>query len=245
LPVILDEEWAEWQFWLSDDPKTGIYEDIVAMMASRQTWDAFNRVYGQARERARRSGIFQSWLATNYVQFQAMAIRRQTDLRTDVISLARLIQRVATTPKALSRDRYLAIPANAAVPKLSNVHFDELVGEGRDEIDPAVPKADLYLLRKKSEPIREFVNKTIAHYDKEKARFHVDLNYGDLHKTVDLAIDLSVKYRQMILGVTMAKEVVVPPWLGIFRVPWIKDDHTLYQIVGELDAEIRQRSGMT
>jgi hypothetical protein len=38
--------------------------------------------------------VFQGWLAQNYAQARGSAIRRQTDIRDDVVSLARLIDRV-------------------------------------------------------------------------------------------------------------------------------------------------------
>ncbi len=38
LPMNLDQEWALWQSWLAYDPSTpGIYDEVAAMMASRQT----------------------------------------------------------------------------------------------------------------------------------------------------------------------------------------------------------------
>src|SRR4051812_13360515 len=86
-----DEEWQRWVDWLGEGAGSpSIWDDVVAMMASRQIWEGFRFIYNGAPDAARRNATFQSWIVENYVRRQPLAIRRQTEPRSDVISLARL-----------------------------------------------------------------------------------------------------------------------------------------------------------
>jgi hypothetical protein len=226
-----DEEGARWIAWIGERPGgPSIWDDVVAMIVSRQIWDGFRILYDDAPPEARTNATFQSWVNESYIHRQAMAVRRQTDTDRDVISLAHLIQQVSRYPHVLSRDRYAARVAYMASREEADRGFDFMVGAGRDHIDPNVPKADLARLRSRTGKVLGWANNEVAHYNESKGQFGVGLTFGDLHDSVDLIVDLAVKYRDLILGSSMAKSVSMTGWMEIFRVAWIPNDYQLRRI---------------
>ncbi len=98
----LDEEWRRWRTWL----RGGIRQDVMTMLASRQVWRRYSELVQPAPQLVQRNRTFHTWVTHNYLDGIGTGIRRQTDLREDVIALARLLHRVARYPQALSRDRF-------------------------------------------------------------------------------------------------------------------------------------------
>lgn len=102
-----DAEWAKWQTWLGQEPKgRTIYAQVVEMLAWRQVWDSFAVIHDAAPPVAKEYGTFVVWTRWNYARSQGLALRRQADMGRDVVSLARLIDRVWRYPTVLSLDRY-------------------------------------------------------------------------------------------------------------------------------------------
>lgn len=125
-----------------------------------------------------------------------MAGRRQTDIRDDVISLARLIDRVRRFPHVLSRDLYAERVSGWVSREEADAEFDRIIGRG-DHIDPAIPTGDLQALRGGTERNRTWVTKEVAHYDPRRGKFVAGLTYADLHAAVDLVIDTAMTYRSL------------------------------------------------
>jgi hypothetical protein len=222
----LDEgqEWELWRTWLGEEPKNpSIYQDVVSLYAARAIWWGFNSIYGQAPEEARKDATFQQWIASNYYTSQAIGIRRQADLRTDVISLAALIKRVADAPEVLSRERFSDAGGRD---DHADRDFDTLIGAvGLDHIDPATPLDDLERLRDGTEPVRTWATKEVAHYDPNKGTFEVGLTYADLHAAIGLVGELFQKYYSLIrVTHVLLDKLVMPLWAVIFRVAWIPDE---------------------
>lgn len=222
-----EQEWKLWRTWLGEEPKNpSISEDVVSMYAARAIWWGFNAIYGKAPEEARKNATFQQWIASNYFRSQALGIRRQTDLRTDVISLAALIKRVAEAPQVLSRERFSDAHG---LDEYADQDFDDVIGvAGLDHIDSATPLDDLKRLRDGTESVRTCVTKEVAHYDPNKGTFEVDLTFGDLHSAVDLVGELFQKCNSLIRVEHLALDKrVMSAWPVIFRVAWIPDEESM------------------
>jgi hypothetical protein len=220
-------EWELWRTWLGEEPKNpSIYQDVVSIYAARAIWWGFNSIYGKAPEEARKDATFQQWIASNYYTSQAIGIRRQADVRTDVISLAALMKRVAAAPEVLSRERFSDARGRD---EDASRDFDTLTGAvGLDHIDPASPIDDLERLRDGTESVRTWATKEVAHYDPNKGTFEVGLTYGDLHAAIDLIGELFKKYYSLIRVQHVALELLVmPAWQVIFRVPSIPDEERM------------------
>ena len=154
---------------------------------------------------------------------QAIGIRRQADLRTDVISLAALIKRVADAPEVLSRARFSDARGDD---EDADQDFDTLTSAvGMDHIDPATPLDDLERLRDGTKSVRTWTSKEVAHYDPKKGTFEVGLTYRDLHAAIDLVGELFQKYYSLIRIQHVALDMLVTSaWQVIFRVAWIPDE---------------------
>jgi hypothetical protein len=195
-------------------------------------------VYNNAPEVVLSNGTFPSWIKQNYIGAQAMAIRRQLDTKhADVVSLARLIQDVSRNAQVLSRDRYAA-RTNAG--ELADEFFDQMVDPGLDHIDRNAARADLAKLKTRTRKLRDWATNEVAHYNEAKGTFGVGLTLGDIHAAVDLIVDLSIRYRELILGATMARSVAMLWWQRALEVAWIPPDQR-QQIVHKIQALERKR----
>jgi hypothetical protein len=225
-PLDEEQEWERWRTWLGEEPKNpSIYQDVVSMYAARAVWWGFNVIYGNAPDEARTNPTFQQWIATNYYTSQAIGIRRQADLRTDVMSLGALIKGVADAPEVLSRARFIDARGND---DQASRDFDTQIGAGLDHIDPAIPLDDLKLLRDETQSVRAWATKEVAHYDLNKGTFEVGLTFGHLHSAVDLVGELFQKYYSLIRAThVLLDKLVMPPWPVIFRVAWIPNEERM------------------
>jgi hypothetical protein len=141
-PVDDEAEWKRWQTWLGDEPKgRNIYAQTVEMLAFRQIWDGFAYVYNSAPELARETGTFLLWVRYSYARSQAMGVRRMADKGADVVSLARLIDRVWRFPWVLSRERFLGMQGTHEGFGLGHGWFESLAGTG-EYIEPQIPAQD-------------------------------------------------------------------------------------------------------
>jgi hypothetical protein len=204
----------------------------------RQIWDVFAYVYEKAPEAAREDATFLAWFRVGYSRSQGMAVRRMVDRRPDVVSLTRLIDRVWRYPTVLSRERYLTLQGDDDLAS-ANRSFDALAGGARF-IDPRIPAKDFEDLEAKTESVRTWVNKSVAHLTaKGKPRESPPLQA--VHDGVDAVADLFVKYMSWIRGVHIYTGVIMQPWPSVFRVPWIPDDSHFRLVMDKLTESERRR----
>jgi hypothetical protein len=234
--------WEKWAAWLGREPVRGtIYKDLVDMRSSRRVWEGFQTIVGVAPEEARKYGTFHSWVNGNYVRSQGVAVRRQVEVADDVVSLGRLLDRIAKSPNVISRERYLA-ELHPTTPGLGNEFFDELVGPGANAIDAQTPLDQLKELRDKTERIRQWVSNEVAHYNRKTGEFSEGLTFGDVHDAMDLIFETFNRYCQLILGTTVSGSVTMPPWAAVFRVAWIPDDDAFRRVVETQEETDRRRT---
>jgi hypothetical protein len=242
-PVKPNPTWTRWAGWLGRDPVRGtIYKDVVDMMAARQIWEGFNAVVGRAPEEARKYGTFHSWFHASYIRSQGLAIRRQVEVRNDVVSLGRLLDRIAKAPGVLSRDRFLA-ELHRDDHRLGNEFFDALTSPEAKAIDPQAPRADLRQLRHDTRRIKVWVDKEVAHYDPKTGTFSQGLTFGDIHRAIDVILETMNRYMQLIQGTTIAGSVSMPPWPAVFRVAWLPDDSAWREVMEAIAESENRRLG--
>jgi hypothetical protein len=237
-----DQEWMTWRRWLGGEPKGDtIYAQVAEMLAFRQIWDGFAVVHDNAPTGARKNATFLMWLRWNYARSQGMAVRRQTDPRSDVVSLARLVDNVWRFPTVLTRERFLALQGDDDIP-LMDRGFDDLAGTG-EFIDPRIPAQDFADLQRKTARVRKWVNTSVAHLT-AKGSPSAAPPLQTIHDSVEEIFALFVKYMNLIHGVHVASDVVMSPWPSVFRVPWIPDDDHYRAVWTKItEAETRRREG--
>lgn len=218
--------WDKWVEWLGDVSKPGtIAKDVVAMRAARRVWEGFQTIVDVAPEAAKKFGTFHSWVNGNYIRSQGSLFRRQVEVADDVVSLGRLLDRISKCPNVLSREQYLA-QLHPNTPEIGNEYFDSLVGPGADTIDPDTPRLHLEQLQQKTAKVRKWINKEVAHYDRDTGKFSQTLTFGDVHEGLDAIFDVLNHYNKLLLGSTIAGSVIMDPWEAVFRTAWIPDEYT-------------------
>jgi hypothetical protein len=135
-----DREWESWRTSLGDEPKgLTIYAEIVEMLSFRKTWQGFALIHDAAPDQARKNATFLWWVRWNYGRAMGSAIRRQVDVRDDVVSLGRLVDRVWRYPTVLSRKRFIALQGIDDAPMV-NGWFNDLAGQATTSIRRSPPK---------------------------------------------------------------------------------------------------------
>jgi hypothetical protein len=232
-----NEEWERWRTWLGHEPKgRNIYAQTVEMLAFRQIWDGFAYVYNNAPKRARETDTFLQWVRYSYARSQGMGVRRMADQGGDVVSLARLIDRVWRFPWVLSRERFLGMQGSHEGSGLGHGWFDSRAGTG-DYIDPRIPAEDFDDLQTKTKTVRDWVNRSVAHL---AARSRTGPPLQDVHDAIDVVADLFRKYQILIGGVTVQLGVIMEPWPSVFRVPWIPGDDQFRDVMAKIDEAERR-----
>lgn len=151
-------------------------------------------------------------------------MRRLVDKDLRSISLYTLLEDIKNNPEILSRKRYEELfkgTSSAEDHNYINGCFDKLIGKGKDYIDPEGVQKDICSLCEiRADSLINYVNKTIAHYDKKKIKRLPTV--ADLNKSIDLLENLVEKYHAIFYA-----EVIdlLPrqqdPWKHIFEIPWI------------------------
>jgi hypothetical protein len=216
----LDEIHARWIRWLGKPQSGGIWDDIIPMLASRQIWERYMEIV-QANPAIQSPANFHQWVRVNYVVAQALAIRRQVDRDKRTVSLRRLMDEIIDRPEVVSRERYLSLYEEAGLGDIGAKDWERLVGS-RDYLDPAEVEQDVADLVAASGPIRELVNKQIAHRDQQALRS--DVTFNQLHTVIDMLAELYVKYVRLLSATSTSMKVAMDAWDEIFRHPWIEPE---------------------
>jgi hypothetical protein len=237
-----EARWDTWASWLGEPDQEGtICDQLVRMLASRQLWDGFQAIVGSSPAEARRPGLFHSWVNTNYVHTQVIAIRRLTDERKGVRSLTRLLDDISRHHEVITRERFLSRlhPHDLAE---GNEAFDVLAGDGTHVLSPELPRHDLKSIKEQTADVRRLANERIAHFAASTERFTTPVSYGDLHRAMDLIFKVFNRYYRLIRGVSLAPVVALGAWESAFRVAWIPDDETHERVAAAIQEAERRRA---
>jgi hypothetical protein len=230
-----DKEWATWQDWIGREPGgRTIYAEVVEMLLFRKMWRGFAVVYEKAPEEARRNGTFLMYLRFAHARSLGAAVRRQADVREDVVSLGRLIDRVWRYPTVLTRERFRSLQGEDDA-GMADEWFNDLAGPG-EFINPEIPARDRESLRTETAEVRKWVNTAVAHFGRREAGPPPLL---EIHRCVDVVFDLFHKYANLIGGYAAERDVVMTPWPTVFRVPWIPDDDHFAEVMREIEERTR------
>jgi len=168
-------------------------------------------------------GDFNGWMGRMYSAAISVAIRRQVDSDSRSVSFIRFLGELKSTPKVVSRERYVALFREAGLPEfLANADFDRHVGVGFNSLDPGAVDREIETLKLKTEPLRTYVNKRIAHHDeKEFTNFP---KFRDIDEAIDY-LEVLVK-RYVLLFRAKGLTQVLPywqyDWKAIFYHPWVE-----------------------
>ncbi len=211
-----DQHFAKWNNWLET-----IDNDVTDLSVSRHIFWEVQKII-EANPKIHLPSSFYQWMGTHYAVYASIGLRRQIDKDQRTISLRRLLEEIRDQPEVLSRERYVALWDEPAIRKrFAAEAFDKFAGPGKPHIDPAMVEEDCSQLVKKIEGMKEYVDKRIAHYDKEGPTMLP--TYADLDECLEFVEDLLKKYLAIIRA--DVRRQILPTWQydwkQIFRHPWI------------------------
>jgi len=212
------KKWSEWL--------RAIRVDVRSLLLSRQIFWEIQKIVRANAKLQEQPGLFNRWLATNYVVAATVGIRRQLDRDPRSVSMVRLLTEVEVTleerPDILSRANFVK-NYHPALREAAERHYDELVGAGEQRVDVAFVRSDLdrFCAAVATETIREFVNKRAAHWDEIADDPKVKL--GEVDTALDVLSGLVDKYSLLLTGSGGTIEPqLLPGWKGVFTMPWIE-----------------------
>jgi hypothetical protein len=150
-------------------------------------------------------------------------------VRRDVVSLGRLLTLVDSSPNVITRERFLARHRQGDE-WIGNRDFDRIAGEGNDALPRGVGRKELDALRDQARPVTDWVNREVAHYNKDSGEFEDDLTFGDLHETIDSIFRAFQRWCGTLRDTTVLGAVTMQPWESNFAVRWIPDDDALHEV---------------
>jgi hypothetical protein len=163
--------------------------------------------------------LFFTYAQRTYAVTQSAAIRRQAEVNpTRVISLASLVAEIGAEPEQLTRERFVALYESPDFEPLGQAAFDKhFAGEAGDHIDPAIVQADLDELAQTAESVKRYVDRYIAHSDREG--LETLPTFGDIDEAIDAIGGLFRKYALLLTARSFAtlEPEAQEDWLAVFR----------------------------
>lgn len=218
----MDKKFEKWNEWIGK-----IEKEILRLYSHR---DTFNNVVEIIRnnKRIQKPSSFYHLLIDSYVVFILMTIRRQikgSDKRS--ISFTGLLKEIKEDPKILSRERYISHSNDNHSKDIAGSEFDKSYGGVKGYIDSNIVEKDLNDLKEKVNNIENYIDKRIAHYDKESIENIPVLK--DVDDFIEFLGSLFKKYYGLIRAAEHVSLIAVKQydWKAIFRVPWIENEEII------------------
>ena len=204
----------KWERWLQV-----IYEDMVHQAGSRTVFRETAEII-RANHDISKDSDFLEFLEQWYVDSTAMGLRRQLKVHPDSVSLAGLLDDIATNAALLSRQRFVALFPTGEQAR-ANTAFDKHAGAGAAHVDVATVRADVDKLRSLAQRCEEYADRLVAHRDKRGVRD--PLTYKELNEAIDFMESLLQKYYLLLRGDSLASvsPKFLNPWKRIFATAWL------------------------
>jgi len=212
-----DAQLVQWREWCEGP----IRNHVLNMHAHRYVWQQLQQIISENTNVP--ASYWWTFLQETYAASQAVAIRRQADVRKDVVSLGRLIHTVKANAAHLTRDRWMALWGADDLRHASAFWDAEFAGNISTHLDPAIPAADLRQLRETAKDVKGYADQHVAHTAESAVTDQITLTYDDLHAAIDSIGDLFRKYHHLLTGISYGRLVphIYPSWTDVFKQPWM------------------------
>src|SRR5262249_27849134 len=147
------------------------------------------------------------WLKNSYIEVGCGAVRRLLDGDGRSVSLMNVLTTLEQNANTFARFNFQKLIAFEPGSPLHNPEkwqeasqdFDKLFGGGKAELDDALVRTDIDLIRNEGKSIREQVNKEIAHLDRKGMKGQKTT--GDLfEKYIERLDEITRKYFYLLTG---------------------------------------------
>ena len=213
----LFDKWNEWLGQVEDDI-------IYRLHANRLVWKELTAII-DTNDEIPEADFIRGWITRQHMEAMVLGIRRQTEVKDDVVTLGSLLEAIRRNPAVITRQRFteLCSPSGDENWKLVvDQNFDNWAGPGGDEIDPALIEKRLEGLKQTAANITVFVNAFLAHAAKKEGPGSVS------YEEIDTALDEIGKQLTDLYLLLTCKSLTSPeptiqtPWHRAFSVPWLQ-----------------------
>lgn len=200
-----------------------IYADVQHLIVDHHIFWEVQDIIKANPTLAKTPSHFFQWMGTNFIAAEAVGVRRQGDPDKHAVSLRRLLEELKQSPHLFSRSYFLSLYGAHHPRDLAERDYDNVAGRGRNELDPARIQQDIDVLISKSDAIRHYVNKRIAHYD-FRGMAKPRPTFNDLKDSLDHLESLVKKYYFAMKAswVDRLLPTFQYDWQEIFSIPWIE-----------------------
>jgi hypothetical protein len=210
-----------------DSDMTEICKDLTRLLGFREIYRK-TLVMFRDHPKLRSEGIFWPWLRKMYGDHVAVAIRRFVDDDSRAISLRNLATKVMNNPRLFTEERHMNFYRKAGLGDMGEGEFEDFAALGDKIIDRKKIAKDLGDFKGKAAPIKEMVDKLLAH--KDRGGLARNVTYEDLDNALDTLTEYAEKYRLLIqcIGGSLTPTILTD-WQSIFEYAWMprEDDPSM------------------
>lgn len=226
-----DALFAKWTEWLAR-----VEEDVYRLHANHRVWKDLIEIIDSNSD-IPESDFIRGWITRQHMEAMVFGIRRQTEVKDEVVTIASLLEAIRRNPEVITRQRFSDTCSpieNENVKLVVDGNFDTWAGAESDVIDPGKVEERLEALGQTSRNITDFVNQFLAHSAKKQAETKVSLDEVDValdeigRQLTDVYLLLTCK------SLTSPEPTIQNPWRRALSVPWLQPDEV------EREEEIRR-----
>lgn len=214
-----DRKFLKWIKWVEE-----IRKDTESILINQEIHRQYLDILKSNKE-IQSPSDFHEWTIRNYGSYVVMAIRRQLDNDSDVISLKRLLIELKQTPQLITKQwfRTLYIKPTNNILLFTEAYADsdfEAYAGHKNYFDPLIAESDLKKLETLGKIITRYANKQIAH----RTNIKVTITFSEINNFLKEFESIVTKY---VLLFTASSYVSLTPiyqydWELIFTKAWIK-----------------------
>lgn len=214
-----EDRWREWHAVLDAASR-----DLAVLVLDRAVWTTVGRMLRENAAIEHHSTVI-DWLGRCYSTTQAVGIRRQRDRRDKPATLGHLIADIAKHPHVLTRARHLdESMLGQDVESAASFWPPYAIADG-SHFDGRIADNDLVRLDNACASVKKYVDKHLAHLDRDVVTTPPTITYGDLHQAIDTLGGLLRRYMWLLrrAHLAMIGWPAGSAWLAMFRTPWLPD----------------------
>ncbi len=215
-PAKPDSKIEMWTRWIEGT----IRSEVLTMHHHQAVYRRVAEIVN-TREPKLPDSLFFDYLRDTYATSQAVAIRRQAEQNSCVVSLGRLLGEIKAGPERFTLQRFVGAWPPEDQRRGHEKFSGHFAGEVGDNLDPKIVAHDIALLEAKAKKVVKHVNQYVAHADKKPVAELA--TFEELNMAIETVGDLFRKYALLL---TVNSDAVLVPelqyhWEAIFELPWL------------------------
>lgn len=170
-----------------------------------------------------RPPVFFNWARDNYVLAICVGLRRLSDVRTDVVSIGRLLRELEIRPEVVSRRSYRARQRRRGISiGDADARFDRFVGVGLAHLPKRAAFKDIVRVKQGEARVRRLVNKRLAHAAPLSA-LRRPPTFQEIEDALEAFDQVLVKYNALLVGSGLSTcHSTLLDWRRVLLNPWLR-----------------------